>query len=527
MRCWGVTDDGHRPPPAASAEEPSGSPAPPPDAQRRSWTSHPFAWTSSTYFAEGFPYTLVNQLPEILFKDRGASLESIGLTALFHLPWNIKFLWGPFLDRFGTKRKWIVGLEVLLVAVSALLAVTLSGASVLVTASVLFVVMAFLSATHDMAIDGYYLEALDEAGQSRYVGTRSAAYRISMLAVSGGLVVLIGRFGWGVGFGVATAVLALLLGYHWTFLPRAEAERRPARDLLRLLVQPRSLAWAAAAAAGVLGGRALLGSAAFATWQETWPKVLRDFSAAQWIALTLLLALIGARLALPFVRRRLAGSTHFYAKAFVDFVDQPRVDLILAFVVLFRAGESFLLKMRFAFLRDIGITTEQYGVLSGTVGVIASFVGTILGGWLIARYGLRRWIWPLVLAQNVLNLLYAFLAWKYAALWASPGSGAASVLVVGAVIVVEAFGAGTGTAVFMVYLMRCCRPDFKAAHMAIVTALMSVGFTLAGVASGFLAEALGFTTYFGFSFVATLPAMLLIPFLPHLDRAPARPATPA
>ncbi|MEE2779654.1 MAG: hypothetical protein VYE15_03955, partial [Myxococcota bacterium] len=87
----------------------------------------------------------------------------------------------------------------------------------------------------------------------------------------------------------------------------------------------------------------------------------------------------------------------------------------------------------------------------------------------------------------------------------------------GAIITLESLGSGLGTAVFMVYLMRCCRPDFKAAHMAIVTALMSVSFTLAGVFSGFGAEAVGYTQYFGFTFIATLPGMALIPFLPHLD----------
>jgi PAT family beta-lactamase induction signal transducer AmpG len=89
--------------------------------------------------------------------------------------------------------------------------------------------------------------------------------------------------------------------------------------------------------------------------------------------------------------------------------------------------------------------------------------------------------------------------------------------VVQGVVVTENVGAGLGTAVFMVYIMRCCDPRHKAAHMAIVTALMSLGFTVAGVASGFLASAVGFATYFGISFVAAIPAMVLLPFVPHLD----------
>ena len=84
------------------------------------------------------------------------------------------------------------------------------------------------------------------------------------------------------------------------------------------------------------------------------------------------------------------------------------------------------------------------------------------------------------------------------------------------IIGVEAFGSGLGTAVFMVYIMRCCRSEYRAAHMAILTALMSLSFTIAGVLSGFLAQSWGYTTYFGFTFLATIPGMLLLFIVPYL-----------
>ena len=206
---------------------------------------------------------------------------------------------------------------------------------------------------------------------------------------------------------------------------------------------------------------------------------------------------------LPTIRRRLAGNNSLFARAFVDFLEQEHVGRLLVFVILFRVGESFLLKMRYPFLKQAGMTLEQYGWASGTLGAIASFVATLVGGWLISRHGLKRWIWPMVLGQNVLNLLYLLLALHQ-------GPVALEWLI--AVIALESFGAGLGTAVFMVYIMRCCRPS-----MAIVTALMSLSFTVAGVASGFLASWLGYAWYFALSFLATLPAMLLIPWVPHLD----------
>lgn len=476
------------------------------DKREQRGASSPHLWVSSTYFAEGFPYSVVHQLAEVLFKEAGASLQAIGLTALFHLPWNLKFLWGPLLDAFSTKRAWMVGTEMAIVVVLAGLAVVSPMPAVLTLASVLFVVLAVLAATHDVAIDGYYLEALDTEGQSRFVGYRATAYKIAMMVVAGPLLWMIGRTGWVIGFLATAAIMLLLLGYHAAFLPRVERPRQPFAVLVRASARPRALVGGALVVGIVLIARQLLPAL-----QARLPLALQRISAAEWIALGLLASLLVALSGLPRIRSRLEGRDSFYANAFVSFLEQAQVGRILAFVILFRAGESFLLKMRYPFLRDTGMTMEQFAFASGTVGLIASFVATLLGGYLISRDGLRRWIWPFVLAQNALNLLYLGLA----------RADAPGLLALTTVISVEAFGAGLGTAVFMVYLMRCCRPEHRAAHMALLTALMSLSFTLAGVASGFLAEAMGFANYFGFTFLATIPAMALVPFLPHVDGPPA------
>ncbi len=503
------------PDPASDSDAPSA-----PDDPR---AARPFAWTASTYFAEGFPYTVVNSLPEVLFKEMGATLETIGLTSLFHLPWNLKFLWGPFLDRYGTKRKWLLGLEAAIVVALAALTVAATGTSVLAAASVVFLLLAVLSATHDIAIDGFYLEALDEKQQSQFVGTRAMAYRVAMIAVSGPALIVISRAGWPAGLAAITAVMFALLAWHTRYLPRTEIEQRPISELARSLVTLRTLVLLGGAVATWLLARAFADSSIAAALFAPLAPIYHSISPAGWIGLLLLGVLLAVLATLPRIRRRLDGSSHFYAEAFVNFLDQDRIGAILAFVILFRAGESFLLKMRYPFLRDVGITMEQYGVASGTFGVVASITATMLAGYLISRHGLRRWIWPFVLGQNLLNLLYAGLAWHYAPLLADPVTGAvgatADIAVVTAVIVAESFGSGLGTAVFMVYLMRCCRPGYRAAHMAIVTALMSVSFTLAGVASGFMAGTFGFANYFAFTFVATVPAMAIIFMLPNLDEA--------
>ncbi|NVB38673.1 hypothetical protein G6O69_12600 [Pseudenhygromyxa sp. WMMC2535] len=498
------------------------------------WFRSPHLWVSTTYFGEGFPYTVVTSMAEILFKELGASLQVIGLTSLLHLPWNFKFLWGPFLDSHESKRRWLLACELAIVAVLATIALSLTWAgNNLMPLAAGFLVLALLSATHDIAIDGYYLEALDDAEQSRFVGYRAAAYRLAMLAVGGPLLAICARLGWTTGLLLTAAVMAALALAHAFILPKVEARGRPWFALARGLLGWRALTCLVLAASLValealwdVGSKLRLALEPLAT-SLPW---LAQLGVGAWAGIILLVALLALLTWLPRLRRRLdaareRGELSDYAHSFVSFLDQPKIGVTIAFVLLFRTGESFLQKMRWPFFSDIvHLPLEVYGIASGTIGVLASFAATIIGGRLIARDGLRRWIWPFVLAQNVLNLLYMGVAMlpdptvlAGAGAVASDPSSWLAWAPLTVIIACEHAGAGLGTAVFMVYLMRTCAPGHRAGHMAIVTALMSVGFTLAGVLSGYLAAAMGFATYFGFTFLATLPSMALVFFIPHLD----------
>jgi len=473
-------------------------------------------WVVTTYFAEGFPYSLVRQISTVFFKDAGASLQAIGLTSLYGLPWTLKFLWGPLVDAYATKRRWLVAAELTLAVLAAVMAVASVWPEALLVASVVFLLMALASATHDIAIDGYYLEALDRTQQARFVGFQAMSYRLALIAGGGGIVAFSGYTSWPAAFLLAAVVLGGLLAVHALFLPRIEAPRAPARELLRFLLTRRVVAAVAVAVLAVLAGRWLVARPAAAPLARTLSRV----SIPNWIVLGLLLALAMVAVRAPALKRRLYASRSTYALAFVDYLDQPRIAVILAFIVLYRTGESFLLNMAYPFLRDIGVTRAAYGIAYGTFGVAASIGGSLIGGSLIAKWGLRRCIWPFALAQNLPNLLYVYLAWHYAAILRHPELGTADLRLVTVLVVVEAFGAGLGTAAFMVFIMRTTKPSYKAANMAVATGLMSVSATMAGVFSGYLAAAAGFAVYFGLTFVATLPAMALIPFLPHLDAAP-------
>jgi PAT family beta-lactamase induction signal transducer AmpG len=485
----------------------------------RSALKSPHAWVCSTNFAEGYPYAIVHEVPKLLFEVLGASLRMIGWTSLLHLAWNLKFLWAPFVDEYETKRRWLITIEALLCLMLVALSVLASGGTTLVGIAVVFTIIALLSATHDVAIDGFYLEAFDEAGQAKFVGYRAMAWKGAASLVKGPGVILIGVIGWLGGLLSMALLMGMLVLIHFYIVPRVEKPRQPIVQLGRMLLRFRVLVGVAVLAGVVVAERKLM------ILGTLWKRVpaLSKISVPGWIALSLLFSLLVVLVFLEPIKRRLKRGKSHYASAFVDFLAQPKIGRILAFVILFRTGESFLQTIRVPFLkRAMKMDIVEYGIANGTVGIAATMVATLLGGWLISRHGLRKWIWPFMLAQNVLNLLYVWLA-QYGA------DVPPSFTVLSIVIGLEHFGEGLGTAVFLVYIMRCCDPAHKAAHMGVLTALMSISFTIAGVTSGYIAETYGYANYFAFSFAVSIPAMLLILVVPYLDgREPdGREATPS
>jgi len=482
----------------------------------------PPPWVFTLYFAEGFPYSLVRQISTVYFKDFGASLQAVGLTSLYGLPWVLKFSWAPLADAFSTKRRWLLWMEGALVLAAVTLALGASGPKALLMGSWIFMATAILSATHDISIDGYYLEALNRNEQARFVGLQAMSYRLALIAGGGGVVWFSGVSSWRSAFLLASAMLAVVFLWHLFFLPRVETPKDPIKKLFARLAKGTNVLYLSAAilliALLFIGGRLLLLSEAIQKWMDPARPVLKKIGAPGFIVIVLFLVLVVLAVNLPRLKRRIYSSDSFYAKAFIDYLDQPRITLILAFLVTYRTGESFLLAMVYPMLKSIGITRADYGFIYGVFGISASITGGIAGGWIIGRYGIRRAAWPLALAQNIPNLLYAVLAFYYRSITLNPGHGSASLKMVGVFVVLEAFGSGLGTALFMVFIMRTCKASYKAAHMAIATSVMNVSSTFAGVLSGFVAAWVGFPVFFLFSFIATIPGMTLIPFLPHMEK---------
>ncbi|MEW6500524.1 MAG: MFS transporter [Thermodesulfobacteriota bacterium] len=485
--------------------------------------ANPFLWSFTTYFSEGFPYSIFRTLSAIFFRDRGMSLEGIGLTSIFALPWVVKFLWSPQLDEFGTKRQWLLITQGLLVLFVLAAAVVSPLPWAIPAVVLLFFCGSCVAATHDIAIDGYYMEALDVAGQARFLGYRVMAYRVAMLTGTGLIATLAALTSWTLAFGAAGLLLAAFFLFHLRYLPHCEKVRRPLGDLAPTLLTPRNLGLVGAAALALIGLRTGLESTTYRELQESAP-LFRHLTFAAWIGLLLLLGLVALLL-----RRRqlhrwiLARPESFYASAFISFMDGERTGTVLAFIVLIRTGEFLLSAMTGPFLIDLGLKLH-YGWISGS-GLLLSIGGAMAGGTLIARHGLRKMIWPFLLAQNGTNLVYMALALHLrGALLMNTGSSlplplaTPDLLLVVGVHAFDQFAGGLGTAVLMTYLMRICRQEFKAAHYAIGSGLMSMSGLYAGILSGFLAAWLGYARFFGLSFLLSLPGMALVFLLPHLDR---------
>ncbi len=483
--------------------------------------SYPVVWAFTTYFTEGFPYTFIRSISSLFFRDMGVRLESIGMTSLYGLPWVFNFLWGPLVDRFGTKRRWMLSVQLVITLLMVSIAVCSPFTFAVRAIAALFFISAIFASIQDVSIDGYYMEALDKAGQARFVGYRVMAYRIAMMTGTGVIATIGTSVSWSWAFTAAALIFGAFWIYHIYFLPSSESPGEPLRRVVKLFLKIRLLLLTTVAVSLILGVRYLYTSDAYSTLKENTP-FLQKIYFSHWIALLLLISLILIillrRKIKSFISRR---QESFYTKAFLSFIDRERIGSVFTFIVMLRAGEYMLTAMVAPFFVDLGIKTH-YGWIASGVGLPFSIAGAMLGGWLIFRFTFRRMAFPFIVLQNVTNLLYMVLALTLSSfIELNTGAddpiaiGGFNLFTVASVHAFDNFAGGLGTAVLMTFLMRLCKKEFKAAHYAIGTGLMNVSGIFAGAFSGILCAWLGYGYYFGISFLFSIPAMIILFLLPR------------
>ena len=390
----------------------------------------PWSWVPSLYFAEGLPYVIVMTVSVIMYKNFNLSNSEIAFyTGWLYLPWVIKPLWSPFVDLFKTKRWWITTMQLLVGVGFAAIAFTLNMPYMVELSLAFFWLMAFSSATHDIAADGFYLLAVPEKDeQALFVGIRSTFYRISTIAGQGLLVLLAGYLidrnvgianAWTITFAVMAAIFIALFLYHRFVLPRPDSDHATSDDT---------------SASAIFKG---------------------------------------------------------FIKTFTTFFKKEYALSSIIFMLLYRLPEALLVKMTSPFLLDsvedggMGMTTLQVGMATGTVGVIGLTIGGILGGVCASHGGLKRWLWPMVTAISLPNIVYVIMAYTHPELW-----------IVNALIFIEQFGYGFGFTAYMLFLIHYAEGESTTAHYALCTAFMAMGMMIPGMAAGWLQELLGYQHFF-------------------------------
>ena len=399
-----------------------------------------------------------------MFTNMGMSKGDMAMyTSLLYLPWVIKPLWSPFVDIIKTKRWWIMAMQILMSVAFAAVAFTLPHPSPEVIASgntpvslfavtlVIFWVTAFASATHDIAADGFYMLALNPGDQSLFVGIRSTFYRLSSIFGQGVLVVIAGMLERKSGdIPMAWSVTLLISAVIFAAVTLWHTFRlpRPSSDASRL--------------AGSEG---------------TAKEIFREFG-----------------------------------RTFVTFFSKKHVWIAMAFMLLYRLPEAFLVKMMNPFLLDsmsaggLGLSTETVGIVYGTVGVAALTVGGILGGIAASKWGLKKALWPMAMALTLPCLSFVFLA----------AYQPENLLLVSSCVALDQFGYGFGFTAYMLYLIYFSEGEFKTAHYSLCTAFMALSMMLPGMVAGYVQEALGYTTFFGFVMICCL-VTVAVTFLLKVD----------
>ena len=404
----------------------------------------PWAWVPTLYFAQGIPYFIVNNISVLMFAKMGVPNGEMALfTSLLYLPWTIKPFWSPFIDINKTKRWWIISMQILMSIAFILLTLSIpkpdeatiaagtTPISMFTITLVLFIITAFASATHDIAADGFYMLALRQSDQAAFVGIRSTFYRLASIFGQGVLVAIAG----------AIELRYKDIPLSWTITMLVTAVMFSLVTFYHLFAIPKPTSDKSVLTPGTASAKAI--------FQE-------------------------------------------FGRTFATYFTKPGVWLAIAFMLLYRLPEAFLIKMCMPFLvasKEAGgleLSTAEVGIVYGTIGVIFLTVGGILGGLFASRIGLKKSIWWMAGCMTLPCLTFVYLA------IGQPDN----LFAISTAIAIEQFGYGFGFTAYMLYMMYFSEGEFKTSHYAICTAFMALSMMIPGMFAGYLQEAVGYINFF-------------------------------
>lgn len=415
----------------------------------------PLGWVPSLYFAMGLPFVVLNAVLPVLYKDLGVGDAQIAFwTSLIMWPWTIKFLWSPFLEIYRTKKFFVVATQIVSGVLFGLAALALHLPSFFAVTLGLLAVVAFSGATHDIAADGVYMQELSTADQAKYIGWQGAFYNLAKL--------------------FATGVLIWLAGWLFDrYLPDAASEH--------------------------------------AAYAAAWPVVLYVVGALMLAAGVWHLRVLPQGANASTGAASLADGLRGLKEVIATFFTKKHIGYYIAFIILYRLGEGFVMKIVPLFLKSgiesggLGLSNQQFGLFYGTFGSGAFLVGSLLAGYWISARGLKRTLFSLVCVFNLPFAVYALLAWfQPQSMW-----------VIGGGILVEYFGYGFGFVGLTLFMMQQVAPGrFRMAHYAFASGIMNFSVMITGMVSGFMSDLLGYKIFFIAVLFTTVPIFVMSRMIP-------------
>jgi MFS transporter, PAT family, beta-lactamase induction signal transducer AmpG len=537
-------------------------------------TRNPWSWVPSLYFYQGIPYSIVMITSGLIYKTMGISIAAFAFwTSLLYLPWAIKPLWSPYIDVVSTKRNWILWTQMLLGIAFIAVGFTMQLPFFFPASIALFAVIAISSASHDIAADGFYMLSLDQHKQAFFVGIRSTFYRFAMLTALGLLPLIAGLIQENTGLQpVSFEVNAVPASqYKAADLAGFQITKQPGTPKILIYPQKVQIPVFEKGVSGLDSAVIYIALSAPPAENETivvnltrnsgskdidLPKNKTgrfEFTAANWnqpkatiirvdhnltqptsalfkatagniafswtvslgvLGIVLLLLAIYHRFILPRpfdTKEKTKVDLRVYGEVFTSFFTKPGIIPALIFFLLYRLGESQLVKVATPFLVDsrnsggIGLTSAQYGIAYGTLGMICLTIGGILGGVVASKFGLKRMIWIMALAMNIPISVYIYLSTF------QPVPGDFTIYMC---IAIEQMGYGFGFTAYMLYMLAFVgESKFKTAEFAIGTSLMALGMMIPGMISGYMKELLGYQHFFIYVMLCSIPGLIAIMFL--------------
>jgi PAT family beta-lactamase induction signal transducer AmpG len=425
---------------------------------------NPFLWVPSSYLAMGLIYVTVGSVANVMFKNMGMDNTNAAFwSSILGFPYTFKFLWAPLLELYKTKKFFVVLMQFLLAASIAgvAFALQLPGKTWLVPVLVLLAVSAMLGATQDIGSDGVYVTTLPPRDMAKYTGFQSMCWNAGFLLAAGPLIHFSGvlhesTHSWGTSWMVILLVIAGVM-----------------------------------VLAGLYHSRLLPPGAAALDAPKTFGQAMGTFG-----------------------------------HAFATFFQKKGVWLMIAFAFFYRTGFGLIDKMGPLFMIDdrakggLGLSNQMLGDINGTFGTGAFILGSLVGGWVVSRAGLKKSLLILCLCLNVPNVTFLILSQTLPS----------NYYVIAGIVTLEKLGWGIGCVGHMIYMMQQIAPGpYKTAHYTIATALMGACMMLTGAVSGYVQKWVGYQWFFIIVLLAAAPSILVTLLAPfhHADSAgPNAPQKP-